>query len=165
MTDMNKFYEACCIFNEVAGNNKKLTLKDFENQQGYNMEECQEISAGIATNNVAEIFDGVLDNFVTNMGHLQRLKALGFDIEKGMAAVALNNLSKYIELEDTDRLDATLAHYAEKGIDCYFTYNNRHNLYVVKRKSDDKVMKPVGFVSVILEQFIPEDILKNGLEV
>lgn len=165
MTDMNKFYEACCIFNEVAGNDKKLTLKDFANQQGYNMEECQEISAGIATNNAAEIFDGVLDNFVTNMGHLQRLKALGFDIEKGMAAVALNNLSKYIDVEDTDRLDATLAHYEAKGTPCYFEHNRRHSVYVIKRNSDDKVMKPVGFVSVILEQFIPEGILKNGLEV
>jgi hypothetical protein len=164
MTDMNKFYEACCIFNEVAGNDKKLTLKDFANQQGYNMEECKEISDGIAANNAAEIFDGVLDNFVTNMGHLQRLKALGFDIEKGIAAVALNNLSKYIEDGEFDRVEATLQHYALKGVLCYVDFNKKHKLYAIKRKSDDKVMKPVGFVSVVLEQFIPEEILKNGLE-
>lgn len=164
MTDMNKFYEACCIFNEVAGNNKKLTLKDFENQQGYNMEECQEISAGIATNNVAEIFDGVLDNFVTNMGHLQRLKALGFDIEKGMAAVALNNLSKYIDEYDKDRLWATFEKYKKEGVEVYREFNERHKLWAVKRTSDNKVMKPVGFVSVQLDQFIPEDVLKYGLE-
>ena len=165
MTDMNKFYEACCIFNEVAGNDTKLTLKDFKNQQEYNIEECQEISAGIKTNDAAEIFDGVLDTFVTNFGHLQRLAALGFDVEKGMAAVALNNLSKYIEGTDLERVTATIRHYSDKGISCYPAFNKKHDLYAIKRIDNNKVLKPVGFVSVELGQFIPENILKNGLEV
>ena len=165
MTDMNKFYEACCCFNEVAGNDKKLTLKDFKNQQEYNMEECKEIQDGIDANDAKEIFDGVLDNFVTNFGHLQRLAALGFDVEKGMAAIALNNLSKYIADADVDLVNATIKHHSDKGISCYPEWNKKHRLYAVKRTDNNKILKPLNFISVELGQFIPADILKNGLEI
>lgn len=163
--DMNKFYQDCCVFNEVAGNDEKLTLADFKNQQGYNMEECLEISEGISKNDAKEIFDGVLDNFVTNFGHLQRLEKLGFDVGKGMAAVALNNLFKYLEEHEMQRLQATVAHYEKQGVSVYPNFNTKHSLWAIKRKSDDKIMKPLSFAQVELGQFIPQNILTNGLEV
>jgi NTP pyrophosphatase (non-canonical NTP hydrolase) len=55
-------------FNEFAGNNDKLSKKDFEAQYKCLVEEVNETGEGIETNNLEEILDGVVDILVVATG-------------------------------------------------------------------------------------------------
>lgn len=85
---------------------------------------------------------------------LALVRDLPVDFIGAQQAVNVNNASKYVTSEAV--ANESVAHFAQKGEEVVAhasTYLGTP-VFVLKRTSDDKIMKPVGFVSVELSPFI-----------
>ena len=148
-------------FNEIAGKDKAATHLDLCKQFSLIVEELKETSDGLNTNNPVEVLDGVVDVLVTGLGLLQKLEALGFNTQKALYKTAANNLSKYPNSEHIAIL--TAQKFEADNVNVTVTYNSAYDLFVIK-DDEDKVRKPVNFVSNDLDDCVPMFILSNGFE-
>lgn len=82
------------------------------------------------------------------------VRDLPVDFIGAQQAVNENNASKYV-VDETVAADS-VAHYAAKGeeVVAHASAYLGSPVFVLKRTSDDKIMKPVGFVSVDLTSFL-----------
>lgn len=85
---------------------------------------------------------------------LALVRDLPVDFIGAQQAVNDNNASKYVASEAVAQ--ESVAHYARKGeeVVAHASSYLGKPVYVLKRTSDDKIMKPVGFVAVELAPFI-----------
>lgn len=85
---------------------------------------------------------------------LALVRDLPVDFIGAQQAVNDNNASKYVSSEAVAQ--ESVAHYAAKGEEVVAHASSYLDkpVFVLKRTSDDKIMKPVGFVSVELAPFI-----------
>jgi len=85
---------------------------------------------------------------------LALVRDLPVDFIGAQQAVNDNNASKYVASEAVAQ--ESVAHYAAKGeeVVAHASSYLGKPVFVLKRTSDDKIMKPVGFVSVELAPFI-----------
>ena len=85
---------------------------------------------------------------------LALVRDLPVDFIGAQQAVNDNNASKYVASETVAQ--ESVAHYAAKGEEVVAHASSYLGapVFVLKRTSDDKIMKPVGFVSVELAPFI-----------
>ena len=148
-------------FNEIAGKDKEATHLDLCKQFSLIVEELKETSDGLNTNNPVEVLDGVVDVLVTGLGLLQKLEALGFNTQKALYKTAANNLSKYPNREHIAIL--TSQKFEAGNVNISVTYNSDYDLFVIKDEQD-KVRKPLNFVSNDLEDCVPMFVLSNGFE-
>lgn len=153
------FASDCYLFNELAGKDKQCSYHDIYQQCNLIDEEVNEITDGIYQNNPEEVLDGAIDVLVVTLGLLQKLEHLGVDTTKAMQKTALNNFSKF----PTDRVIAvsSVDFLKEQGVDCKFEYNEEYQVYVIK-DANDKVRKPVDFVSNDLLDCIPSELQELG---
>ena len=155
------FASDCYLFNELAGKDTKCSFTDMYQQSMLVHEEVLEIIDGIRHNNTEEVLDGAIDVLVVTLGLLQKLEELGVDVSKAMQKTAINNFSKF----PTDQVIAVSSVDAlkEKGVDCSFEYNEGYEVYVIK-DANDKVRKPLDFVSNDLLDCIPSELQELGFE-
>ena len=154
---ISKFYEQCHQFNEVAGKLDKVKVRDIHNQLILIKEELDEAFHAYKAKDFEGVLDGLCDLAVTVSGLAFILEKLGFDVNGALLETAKNNLTKFIDGEETRKVDATVQHYKEQGIKVYADYNSEHNLFVIK-DMNNKIRKPVGFVSNSLVQFLPQQL-------
>ena len=148
-------------FNEIAGKDTAATYLDLCKQFALITEELKETAEGLNTNNPVEVLDGVVDVLVTSLGLLQKLEALGFNTQKALYKTAVNNLSKYPNSEQIAML--TAQKFEADNVNVTVTYNSNYDLFVIK-DDQDKVRKPVNFVSNNLDDCVPMFVLSNGFE-
>lgn len=148
-------------FNEIADKHKDATHLDLCKQFVLITEELKETADGLSTNNPVEVLDGVVDVLVTGLGLLQKLEALGFNTQKALYKTAYNNLSKYTSSEHIAVL--TAQKFEADNINVSVTYNSTYDLFVIK-DDQDKVRKPINFVSNDLDDCVPMFVLSNGFE-
>ena len=148
-------------FNEIAGKDKAATHLDLCKQFSLITEELKELADGLSDNNPVEVLDGVVDVLVTSLGLLQKLEALGFNTQKALYDTAANNLSKYPIQESIAVL--TAQKFEADNVNVSVTYNSTYDLFVIKDEQD-KVRKPINFVSNDLSSCIPMFVLSNGFE-
>lgn len=148
-------------FNEIAGKDKSATHLDLCKQFALITEELKETAEGLSTNNPVEVLDGVVDVLVTGLGLLQKLEALGFNTQRALYKTAENNLSKYPDSENIAVL--TAQKFEADNVNVSVTYNSTYELFVIK-DDQDKVRKPINFVSNNLDDCVPMFILSNGFE-
>lgn len=155
------FASDCYLFNELAGKDKQCSYKDIYQQSLLINEEVNEILCGVTDNNSEEVLDGVIDVLVVTLGLMQKLEQLGVDVSKAMQKTALNNFSKF----PTDFVIAqeSVVALKEKGVECRAEYNEDYELYVIK-DSNDKVRKPLDFVSNDLLDCIPSELQELGFD-
>lgn len=139
-------------FNEIAGNNTRLSKKDFEAQYKCLVEEVKEIGEGIETNNLTEVLDGVVDVLVVALGLAHKLEHLGVPVYVAAARIAENNLSKFPDYTTVEAM-ATIDMYSKKGEAVTVT---DQDCYLVVRDLNGKIRKPFSFQSVELD-----DLVKN----
>ena len=149
------FVNKCYAFNFIAGKAPQFTLNDIDSQVKLIEEEVQEARDGVTANSAAEVLDGAIDVLVTAFGLLQKLEYAGIDTSKALSLIAENNMQKFTS--DIDIAKATVQKYKHEGVETY--YIPFGNLYVIKRFSDNKIMKPIGFKSVDLSECIPEGLV------
>lgn len=174
VTDYNSFGAAVWTFNKLAGNlqphESAVTLvQALCNQALRVLEEAQEIVDACnkwghpdttdeeAVEQIKAILDGVIDTNVTSFGLLQ-IAGPYMDTAKAATLICQNNLTKFHATEEA--ANATQDAYGKDGGQNYVTYvesvsiEGLPSVYVVKRYTDNKVMKPAGYVSVDLSECI-----------
>lgn len=79
-----------------------------------------------------------------------------FDIVGGIGEVIDNNYTKFIEASDRDALEQSLNMFDKLDVPVYVVdYNDATtHLKIIKRRYDNKIMKPYGFVSVDLSPYV-----------
>lgn len=151
--NLNTFEEKVRIFNHVCGSltdvdDTKLTL-----QLSLIKEELQELEEAFKVKDSVEVLDGIVDVLVTAVGFAQQLQTQGYDLSTAIQRVADNNLTKFpkyaaVALESVN-------YYVNIGVPAYYSFSDSAKAYVVKRDSDNKVIKPVGYTSVVLGDLVP----------
>ncbi len=150
---MNESYRDNAMFNEVAGNDKKLSMTALLNQEKLIAEEAKELKDALTENNPVKVLDGVVDLYVVLDGFATKLEALGFDISTALKQTIENNMSKFPSSKEV--AEQTVDHYAKQGVTTTMEYNEKYGRWVIK-DTNGKIRKPVGFVSNDLSNCLPE---------
>lgn len=155
-------------YNQIIDWNKKAGVKDHEFgtidwdsavtlQTALLLEETQETVDAIKYGDMTELLDGAVDVFVILSKLLDMLEKAGFDVEGGIQQIIDNNQNKifnsfYEACEAKEKLEQRddKEYYIETSI------LNNLSFYTVRRQ-DGKIAKPVGFVAVELDKFIPKE--------
>lgn len=137
---------ASYLFNQLSGGAKELAEGAVVKQYNLIKEEFDELTAAVQAKDTTEVLDGCIDILVTTYGMLQKLEALGCNVDKALVDTANNNLSKFPTSEKGANVLATIAMYADQGIEVKSTYNKEYKRYVI-RDTNGKVRKPLGYVS------------------
>lgn len=155
-------------YNQIIDWNKKAGVKDHEFgtidwdsaitlQTDLLLEETQETVDAIKYGDMTELLDGAVDLFVILSKLLDMLEKAGFDVEGGIQQIIDNNQNKifnsfYEACEAKEKLEQRddKEYYIETSV------LNNLSFYTVRRQ-DGKIEKPVGFVAVELDKFIPKE--------
>lgn len=137
-------------FNEFAGNNYKLSKKDFEAQYKCLVEEVNEIGEGLETGNLEEVLDGVVDVLVVATGLAHKLEAFGINVGEAVCRITENNLSKFPEYTTKEALE-TVKLYSDKS-ESVIASDIMGKLVV--KDLNGKIRKPASFVSVDLSDLV-----------
>ncbi len=155
-------YNSTVDFNLVAGN-KYLHFDDIsflqvvKRQVALITEECKELEEAVAVEDWTEVADAVCDIRVVSDWLQELLYQAGFDMESAMEAVADNNMSKLFK-SYSEALETKEYYEDEKNLSVFIEskfYKGR-DYYVVKNAETGKILKPKGFVSVDLTNYIPK---------
>lgn len=156
-------------YNQIIDWNKKAGVKDHEFgtidwdsavtlQTALLLEETQETVDAIKYGDMTELLDGAVDVFVILSKLLDMLEKAGFDIEGGIQQIIDNNQNKifnsfYEACEAKEKLEQRddKEYYIETSV------LNNISFYTVRRQ-DGKIAKPVGFVAVELDEFLPKEL-------
>jgi len=153
---LDKFADNVFQFNEIAGNNTKVSIQDFKAQQKCLIEEVNEISEGLDNSNLEEVLDGVVDVLYVAIGMLIKLEELGIDTEVALQRIGENNLSKFPEYSK-EISDKTFEQYKLQGVtikaDARFTADYPNGVMVFK-DDNNKIRKPASFKSVTLTDLV-----------
>lgn len=155
---ISTFYEQCHKFNKIAGKLENLAIRDIHNQLLLIKEELNETFDDYQKSDYEGILDGYTDLAVTVAGLGFILKELGFKTEEALLATAENNLSKFLDGKETARANASVKALAEQGVTTNLSYNPQYNVFVIKDENN-KIRKPVGFVSNNLSKFVPKEVV------
>lgn len=117
------------------------------------IEEAQEIIDGCDNRSLDEILDGVVDTQVTALPLIGMLESVNFKVTDAMISIADNNLTKVTT--DFNVAQATGCKLGESY--CYIdsVVYNGETYYSVKRKVDNKYLKPIGYESPNLKEYLP----------
>jgi hypothetical protein len=145
-------------FNHLAGKAVVTGYEELNNQLKLIEEELKETREALDKQNKEGILDGAIDVAVTLFGFMQILENMKFDVAGASEAVATNNLTKFpvdenIAKQTVDKyknFNAVDAHHHK----VFYGYNT---YYVIKNKETNKVLKPVGYESVNLKEFIGDN--------
>ncbi len=154
---MDDSYRDNAMFNEIAGNHVKLSLKDLFNQEKLIAEEAKELKEALDENNPVEVLDAIIDLYVVLDGFATKLEAVGFDISTGLKQTIENNMSKFPDSKEV--ADKTVEYYSQQGITTFTEYNEKYDRWIIK-DTNGKIRKPYGFVSNDLSNCVPEGFTK-----
>lgn len=158
---LNEFYESVKLFNDLAGNTD-VSIKGFKNQVKLIFEEgVKEAEEALKEKSTVKMLDSTVDALYVVLGNLQKLEALGCDIEGAIKQVCNDNLTKFPF--EAEVAQASVLHYNAQNIHVSYTYNAKHKRYIIK-DSNGKVRKPLGFTSTDLTKYVPEALQKEGLK-
>lgn len=146
---VGKAFQSVKTFNKLAGNLKSVDEYSVDNQLDFIFEEFSEGVDGFENKDEIELLDSACDLFVTVAGLMQKLEAVGFDIDSALQRVNDNNLSKFPIDEHFPRDPAHMV-----------TYNSEFQRWVIKDKNG-KVRKPLNFVAVDLSDCVPGNFFKD----
>lgn len=153
----NDFMNDCKLFNAIAGKDGVPTKKALLEQIELIQEELNETKRDLLAGNHTGLLDGYVDVMVTAAGLGSMLDALKMDTLKAMQATAANNLTKFVNENDTDTLITTINLYQDKGVAIIYERNAKHN-QVVFKDMQNKVRKPSNFVSNDVSMFVPTNL-------
>lgn len=160
MKNLFDLYQQAVDFNHKAGNKlHEYDTLDFwralENQSKLMVEESKEGLEASQYNDKLESIDALADEFFVWAWKARILEQSGFDVEGAIQAVIDNNSKKvfnsfYESVEAKEKLEEI---YDEE----FFIETSVYNgvpFYTI-RDQNNKIRKPVDFIPVNLEEFLP----------
>lgn len=123
-----------------------------KNQALRVIEEAKEVVEACEAKDIENLLKEIIDVSVTSIPLLEMGEKVGCNVEGALIAVADNNLTKVTR--DVEVAINSLEHYGEE--EYYLDKIKYHGeyYYCIKRISDDKYMKPLGYQSVDLSSFV-----------
>ena len=155
---LNDFSKAVNAFSVISGKSGHSDVDSIIHQSGLLLEEAEETIDGAELNDPNEVLDGVVDVLFVALGLVEKLEAVGINVSKAMQLVSKNNASKFTDSPEIAA--ATVQREKDKRVDT--VVHKYGNYFVIKNKWTDKVIKPVGFVSVDLSECIPDELKERG---
>ncbi len=160
MKQLAELYTRVIDWNTKAGvqDYKYNTLgwhKAVELQTKLLVEEATEAMEAASYGDMKELLDGTVDSFVILAKLIDMLEKAGFDFVGACNEVMANNDTKvfnsyYEAVEAKEKLE-------ERDDKEYYVETAVHNgvPFYTLRREDGKIIKPVGFVAVELNEFVP----------
>lgn len=139
-------YESVRAFNKFSGNLDGVGMASINLQLNLIDEELTETGQAAFDKNRVELLDGACDLFVTVAGLLQKLTAIGYDVEEALFRVTENNLDKF-----------SYATYDESEIPegCRQEFIKDYGGIFVLKDANNKIRKPLNFRKVELSDLVP----------
>jgi hypothetical protein len=132
------------------------TIDRIERQSKFLIEEATEVRDGAVLRDVREMLDGFLDTRFVNDQIGVYLESMGVDLVGAWSEVCRSNNSKFSS--DYQMLERSVSKFAEQGVEVEIVESPIKYIYVLKRVSDGKIMKPIAFSEPDLRQFIPKEL-------
>lgn len=163
MNNLQDYYNQIIDWNTKAGvKDHEFSTLDWERavqlQSKLLVEEALETVDGIEHGSMKELLDGAVDTFVILSKLFDMLEKAGFDVEGGIQQIIDNNQNKifnsfYEACEAKEKLEGRddVEYHIETSV------LNNISFYTVRQPSG-KIAKPVGFVAVELDGFIPKEV-------
>lgn len=152
-------------WNEVMNNHPLPTdtveqvFAKIKRQSAFVVEEAKEIQDGAEKSCILETLDGYLDTHFTNSQIGVYLESLGIDLEGAWREVCASNDTKFSD--DLGMMMDSVHSYKLKGVVVEVVESPTPGVYVLKRLTDGKIMKPTCFREPDLTPFIPSELLKG----
>lgn len=162
MYSIGQFQQDCNTFNTIAGKALVPNLKDLQEQFMLIESEVSELRDEVfyaAMNSPERILSETLDVLVTTLGLLQQLELAGIDVNQAMSNIASANLSKFPD--SLMQAEASAKDLQDCGTEVIITYNEAFGKYCIK-DSNNKVRKPLGFVSADNRGCVPVELTMFG---
>jgi len=102
---------------------------------------------------VVQVLDDVVDILFVAIQQAVILEEAGINVWDALEEVSKNNCSKLLNTEQDAYF--TVEHYANHGVECEYHKLEKTGKYVVRRLSDNKLMKGITYKDVQLEKFVP----------
>ena len=138
MIGMNAHYDSVKIFNTISGSLDEVNKSSLALQIDLLQEEFLETVEAFDNKDATEFLDGVADMFVVIAGLIQKLEALGVNVDAAIRKVCVNNLDKFPE-NTTCQPDNTIV-----------VYNKMYGRVAFLDDVTSKIRKPLDFTSVDL---------------
>jgi len=135
---------------------KDAVWEQIQRQAGLILEEAEELYEAAMSKDMVEVVDGTVDVWVTREYMDDLLQACNIKYKAARKEIMENNLSKVFSFSCDAK--ATCEAYKKKGVDTEVVEEiiEGELLFIVKRKPDGKVMKPINHQPPQLEEFIPQ---------
>jgi len=139
---MSNFQKASS-WNDIAGN-KSPSVPTFPPKEtvdkciGLLQEEVDELREAIIYKGLKDVAKEASDVLFVTYGLCH---AFGIDVDRVFHGVHMSNMTKFCAVYSD--AEATVEHYKKKGTECYI--EEVDGIFVVKRKSDNKVVKGVRY--------------------
>lgn len=160
--DFQDFYDDVITFNVMAKSIAPIYspksdefYSRLKQQLALVQEELNEAIEAIDNKDNPEVIKELIDVGVTWMGAMGVIRSAGFNIQQGMEKVCNNNLSKILDRKE--EADKSVEFHKERGVEAYIeeVFYMGETLYAVRRKSDNKILKPYNYEKVTLEDCVP----------
>jgi len=114
-------------------------------------EELKELQDAIANHDIVEVADALCDLQYVLSGAVLEF-GLGGKFQALFDEVQRSNMSK--ACKTLDEAMATLQHYTDQGMDCY--YEEKEGQYLVFRTADKKTLKSISYSPADLQKILKE---------
>lgn len=156
-----KYTKEVMKWNEIMQNGPVVgdiegTIDRIERQSKFLIEEATEVRDGAVLRDVREMLDGFLDTRFVNDQIGVYLESLGIDLEGAWVEVCRSNNSKFSS--DYQMLEQSVSNFEKQGVEVEIVESPVKYIYVLKRVSDGKIMKPLSFSEPDLTPFIPKEL-------
>lgn len=127
-------------WNDIAGFLDKPVDPNLE----YNLllEEVKEYFNAAISNNEKEVKDALADIMVVLYGTILKHK-LKDDFWEILKSICDSNNTKWCRTEEEAQVSVNK--YNQQGIEAYYVFNEKHEVFVIKRKSDNKTLKSINY--------------------
>lgn len=146
-------------FNDMCGNLENVDKDSIALQLDIFQEEYLETVEAFDELDDTGFLDGVVDEFVVCVGMMLKLEKAGFKVAEAMNRVDLNNLSKFVKIDDP-KIDEIKQDALSKG----FTFEPNYGYgRVVIKDVNGKVRKPSTFKPVEIGDCAVAGFLKESV--
>lgn len=141
-------------FNQISGQGDDSSKEGIENQIKLIEEETKELREGFEAGSTVEILDACIDILYVTYGLILKLE-ITCDIDAAMKQVHDDNFKKFFNGSEYQLAEETKDWHCSKGKKARVSKSS-YGVYAVLDENN-KVLKPIDFVSTDLTKFVMED--------
>lgn len=147
------------VFNHPIKDEPFMNREQGMQRYGFIKEELEEYKSAIEANDIVGVLDVFIDLIYFILGGVIQ-HGLSDLLLKGFEEVHDSNMTKACQTES--ELELTIDKYTENGVEVYSEKSKGYS--IVKRKSDNKILKSVGYKEADLTTIVNTYLAKKGID-